>query len=188
MFQVFSFKFMFHHFILALHCSFYFFIFFVGRKLSAANLEAKVHWLWHEHRSAPGARKRKLWSIEIHRVPSNFQCAKEAAVYADIEAAFKSLGCIGWPETSPRSKCIANLVNCLANVLSPQGTCGRSFVWNPAFPCLCWYCAGVGVCWKICAISEVSHGHKSCHMADRLALPHRYTWQDHTLSVAWPAT
>lgn len=55
-------------------------------------------------------------------------CAKEAAVYADIEAAFKSLGCIGWPETSLRSKCIANLVNCLANVLSPQGTCGRSFV------------------------------------------------------------
>ena len=56
---------MFHHFILALHCSLYFFIFFVGRKLSA-NLEAaKVHWLWHEHRSAPGARKR----VVIHRDP-----------------------------------------------------------------------------------------------------------------------
>lgn len=92
----------------------YFFVVFVGCKLSGANLDAaKVHWLWHEHRSAPGARKRESFDPSRSIEFLNFQCAKEAAVYADIEAAFKSLGCIGWPETLLRSKCIANFVTCL---------------------------------------------------------------------------
>ena len=105
-----------------------------SRKLSTANLEAaKVHWLWHEHRSAPGARKR----VVIHRdPPSSFPMCQGGCCLC------RHWGCIqeSWLHWLARNfvkkQNIANWVHCLAIFLSPQGTCGRSFVWNPAFPLL----------------------------------------------------